>query len=400
MTNKTNEQQLFFSKVTELRAAFELAKVEGKIPKDFQQQLEELEGKQQSILSDFFSNYQELPVIKKQTRFDFHEVFDSNHLSQYMPYKKIIPLKNTLIVSLLNDNSIELIEILKEKETQHTVKKIGKPSVFSETIRDLIPVDEDSIIVLSEKGTVYLGELVEKKQLELEFTEIDNSSELQDLYEISEMIDHTFWGYKDFNCLKQIIFKKKTNHLVIKTYCLPRNTIKRWSTLLTINTTDILLGDEDGKVVYLRVNQNELEIVAESNLGSSITNFFISEYQENYLLIFVLGNHGAVTLMKCFKNNLEIVATMIIDSGNLFAMTIQQKNAVILSDSGDLYLLEELNQSWQLNPYATKKEVFFTQVYHFNKVFLFINSDGLFDIATINKEIKEKVDLLELALYE
>ncbi|WP_181171858.1 hypothetical protein, partial [Salmonella enterica] len=100
--------------------------------------------------------------------------------------------------------------------------------------------------------------------------------------------------------------------------------------MLTINTTDILLGDEDGKVVCLRVNQNELEIVAELNLGSSITNFFISEHQENYLLIFVLGNHGAVTLMKCFKNNLEIVATMNIDSGNLFAMTIQQKNAVIL----------------------------------------------------------------------
>ncbi|MBO0427555.1 hypothetical protein JZO82_00115 [Vagococcus fluvialis] len=400
MTNKTNEQQLFFSKVTELRAAFDLAKVEGKIPKDFQQQLEELEEKQQSILSDFFLNYQELPVIKKQTRFDFHEVFDSNHLSQHMPYKKIIHLKNTLIVSLLNDNSIELIEILKEKETQHTVKQIGKTSVFSETIRDLIPVDEDSIIVLSEKGRVYLGELVEKKQLELEFTEIDNASELQDLYEISEIIDHTFWGYKDFSCLKQFVFEKKTNHLVIKTYCLPRNTIKRWSTLLTINTTDILLGDEDGKVVYLRVNQNELEIVAELNLGSSITNFFISEHQENYLLIFVLGNHGTVTLMKCFKNNLEIVAMMNIDSGNLFAMTIQQKNAVILSDSGDLYLLEELNQSWQLNPYATKKEVFFTQAYHFNKVFLFINSDGLFDIATINKEIKEKTDLLELALYE
>lgn len=227
MTNKTNEQQLFFSKVTELRATFELAKVEGKIPKGFQQQLEELEEKQQSILSNFFSNYQELPVIKKQTRFDFHEVFDSNHLSQHMSYKKIIPLKNTLIVSLLNDNSIELIEILKEKETQHTVKQIGNPSVFSEIIRDLIPVDEDSIIVLSEKGTVYLGELVEKKQLELEFTEIDNASELQDVYEISEMIDHTFWGYKDFNCLKQIVFEKKTNHLVIKTYCLPRNTIKR-----------------------------------------------------------------------------------------------------------------------------------------------------------------------------
>lgn len=54
MTNKTNEQQLFFSKVTELRDAFDLAKVEGKIPKGFQQQLEELEEKQQSILSDFF----------------------------------------------------------------------------------------------------------------------------------------------------------------------------------------------------------------------------------------------------------------------------------------------------------------------------------------------------------
>lgn len=43
MTNQTNEQQLFFSKVTELRAAFDLAKVEGKIPKGFQQQLDELE---------------------------------------------------------------------------------------------------------------------------------------------------------------------------------------------------------------------------------------------------------------------------------------------------------------------------------------------------------------------
>lgn len=42
------------------------------------------------------------------------------------------------------------------------MKQIGNPSVFSEIIRDLIPVDEDSIIVLSEKGTVYLGELVEK----------------------------------------------------------------------------------------------------------------------------------------------------------------------------------------------------------------------------------------------
>ena len=85
--------------------------------------------------------------------------------------------------------------------------------------------------------------------------------------------------------------------------------------------------------------------------------------------------------------------------GNLFDVQSIKGTAVIVSEDGILYLLEENFGGWKLNEEATMKDIFFTDVFKLGiSKYLVMDIEGKLNMLYIDR-INTPKDLWNMPLY-
>jgi len=118
----------------------------------------------------------------------------------------------------------------------------------------------------------------------------------------------------------------------------------------------------------------------------------------NFLI--VTGNNGQLKILSFNGNSIDITMGQNDLNGNLFQVQSEKGTAVILSEDGILYLLEENFEDWHLNEEVTIKEAFFTNVFQLDiSKYLLMDIEGKLNLLYIDRMNAPK-DLWDLPLYQ
>ena len=119
---------------------------------------------------------------------------------------------------------------------------------------------------------------------------------------------------------------------------------------------------------------------------------------ENSLI--VTGNKGQFKIFSLYEDSKAIKIELNDLKGNLFDVQSKKGTAIVLSEDGIIYLLEENFGNWYLNEEAMIKDVFFTNVFKLGiSKYLLMDIEGKLNLLDIDR-IDTPKDLWNLPLYQ
>lgn len=179
------------------------------------------------------------------------------------------------------------------------------------------------------------------------------------------------------------------------------STIPDWTTLEKINEDYFVVGTKTGKLYFIKYENREFIVIEKIDfLNDEIRQIrFLEDENGNKNFIIVAGNKGQLKIFSLYEDSKNIKIELNDLKGNLFDIRSKKGTAVVLSEDGIIYLLEENFGNWYLNEDATIKDIFFTNVFKLDvSKYLLMDIEGKLNLLYIDR-IDTPKDLWNLPLY-
>lgn len=388
----------FKEKVKDLRLRLNTIKTTGILDKDFERDIKNLKIEEEKILKElipYFRTYSkkhkstsELLETKEIGSFRFN-----SFLSSYLKLNE-----NLFIVSDTNKNTMffYIDEKSLKVEWSENIKEI------KENISYIYKIDSENLLLFGIKSGVYLLNFKNKnkilninrdvkvQKLKTNFRETSFGRTLR----ISENIFLTENGEDKINLYK-FNYNKKESYLEYFEDVFIE--IKNWTNFQKIKDNYFVVSDKLGKLYFIEFKNNKFNIIKEIKTNILIRNISLIERENSVKDLLVLGETGKLLVLNLdtFEKNLEINNLI----GNLFTSSSNLGTAVVLSEDGIIYIIEENFANWELSKNCTIKNIFATDVISLKESkYILMNLEGKFDLLNVSR-INNTEDLWNLPLY-
>jgi hypothetical protein len=179
-------------------------------------------------------------------------------------------------------------------------------------------------------------------------------------------------------------------------------TIPDWTTLGKINHDYFAVGTKTGKLYFLKYENRQFTVTEKMDLlEEEIRQIQCLEDEDGRKKsLIVTGNKGQLKILSLYEDAKSIKLELNDLNGNLFEIKSEKGTAVMLSEDGVVYLLEENFENWYLNEAATMKDIFFTNIFKLDRSrYLLMDVEGKLNLLYIDR-INTPKDLWNLPLYK
>ncbi|HDK7136687.1 TPA: hypothetical protein PTV42_003661 [Clostridium botulinum] len=408
--NLSVDEKDFKSQVKDLREKLNECQRDGILDDDFKEKLNKLLKIEEELLTDLIPYYRVYANNIKKTLILINPIKQLGAFSFDSFLQTTLRINKNLFITSSIDRKVQFfyIDIVDDFSNHNQIEGEWSPTIkeIKETISFIYKLNDKEILLLGVRGGCYLissdnfdklpnvnGEIkVKRIQINYDFNGfgrclairdglfvVENGDEKLNLFEIIKENDE--YG---------LVFHKDI-------YC----TIPNWTVLEKINDDYFIVGTKMGKLYFIKYENKQFIITEKINfLDDEIREIRCLEDENgNKKSLIVIGNKGQIKIFSLYEDSKSVNIELNDLKGNLFDVQSKKGTAVVLSEDGIIYLLEENFGNWYLNEDATIKDIFFTNVLQLDvSKYLLMDIEGKLNLLYIDR-IDTPKDLWNLPLY-
>ncbi|KRU27422.1 WD40 repeat-containing protein [Clostridium sporogenes] len=408
--NLSVDEKDFKSQVKDLREKLNECQRDGILDDDFKEQLNKLLKIEEELLTDLIPYYRVYANNIKKTSIQINTIKQLGAFSFDSFLQTVLRINKNLFITSSIDRKVQFfyIDIVDDFSNHNQIEGEWSPTIkeIKETISFIYKLNDKEILLLGVRGGCYLissdnfdklpnvNEEIKVKRIQINYDfngfgrclaisdslfVVENGDEKLNLFEIIKENDE--YG---------LVFHKDI-------YC----TIPNWTVLEKINDDYFIVGTKMGKLYFIKYENKQFTITEKINfLDDEIRQIRCLENENgNKKSLIVIGNKGQIKIFSLYEDSKNVNIELNDLKGNLFDVQSKKGTAVVLSEDGIIYLLEENFGNWYLNEDATIKDIFFTNVLELDvSKYLLMNIEGKLNLLSIDR-IDTPKDLWNLPLY-
>ncbi|MBU5675062.1 hypothetical protein KQI88_01350 [Alkaliphilus sp. MSJ-5] len=400
----------FKSQVKELREKLNECQANGILDGDFEEQLDKLSQIEEELLTDLIPYYRVYANNVKKTSMQINPIKQLGAFSFDSFLQTTLRINKNLFITSSIDRKVQFfyIDIVDDFSDHNQIEEEWSPPIkeIKETISFIYKLNDKEILLLGVRGGCYLlssdnfdqipnvnGQIkVKRIQTDHDFNGFGRCLAIRDGLFVVEN------GDEKLN-LFEIIKENDEYRLVFHKdiYC----TIPNWTVLEKINDDYFVVGTKLGKLYFIKYENRQLTITEKIDfLDDEIRQIRCLEDENGKKKsLMVTGNKGHLKIFSLYEDSKAIKMELNDLKGNLFDVQSKKGTAIVLSEDGIIYLLEENFGNWYLNEKATIKDIFFTNVFKLDiSKYLLMDIEGKLNLLDIDR-IDTPKDLWNLPLY-
>jgi hypothetical protein len=400
----------FKSQIKELREKLNECQRNGILDDGFKEQLNKLLKVEEELLTDLIPYYRVYANDIQKTSMRINPIKQLGAFSFDSFLQTTLRINKNLFITSSIDRKVQFfyIDILDDFSDYNQIEGEWSPPIkeIKETISFIYKLNNKEILLLGVRGGWYLlssdnfhklpnvnGDIkVKRVQTNHDFNGfgrclairdglfvVENGDEKLNLFEIiKENDEYCLVFYKDIYC-----------------------TIPNWTVLEKINDDYFVVGTKMGNLYFIKYENRQLNITEKIDfLNDEIRQIrCLEDENDNKKSLIVVGNKGKLKIFSLYEDSETMKIELNDLKGNLFDIQSKKGTAIVLSEDGIIYLLEENFENWHLNEEATIKDIFFTNVFKLDiSKYLLMDIEGKLNLLHIDR-IDTPKDLWNLPLY-
>lgn len=400
----------FKNQVNKLREKLNEFQANGKLEENFEDDLKKLLHTEEELLTGLIPYYRVYANDIKKTSMKINPIKPMGAFRFDSFLQTMLRINKNLFITCSIDRKVQFfyIDITDDISNQEQMEGEWSPPIkeIKETISFIYKLNDKEILLLGVRGGGYLlsshnfdqlpdvnGQIkVNRVQTDYDLNEFGRCYAIRDGLFVVENGDETLH-------LLEIVKENEEYHLVLHKdiECI----IPYWTTVGIIKDDYFAIGTRRGEVYFIKYENRQFTITEKIDLLEDEIRQIRCLEDENGKKdsLIVTGNKGQLKILS-LNEAYKAVKTEWKDwSGNLFEVQSDKGTAVILSEDGAIYLLEENFENWYLSEEATIKDVFFTDVIKLDlSNYLLMDIEGKLNRLYIDR-IHTPKDLWNLPLY-
>ncbi|MEA4827652.1 MAG: hypothetical protein VB130_13640 [Clostridium sp.] len=401
----------FKSQVKDLREKLNKCQINGILDESFEEELYKLSRIEEELLTDLIPYYRVYANNMKMTSMQISPIKQLGAFSFDSLLQTTMRINENLFITSSIDGKVQFfyIDTVEDFSYDNEIEVEWSPPIkeIKETIFFMYKLNDKEILLLGARGGCYL--LSSHK-----FDQIPNAKEQIRVKSIK--IDNDFSGFGRCLAINYGLFvvedeeerlslleikKEKDEYLLDfhkDIYC----TIPNWTTFEKLNEDYFVVGTKMGELYFIKYENRQLTITEKINfLNDEIRKIrFLEDGNGKNNSLIAIGNKGHLKILSLYEDEKNVKVELNNLKGNLFDVESKKGTAIILSEDGILYLLEENFGSWHLNEEAAIKDIFFTNTLKLGiSRYLLMDVEGKLNLLDIDR-IDTPEDLWDLPLYQ
>lgn len=408
--NLSVEVKEFKSQVKDLREKLNECQRDGILDDSFKEQLNKLLKIEEELLTDLIPYYRVYVNNIKKTSIQINPIKQLGAFSFDSFLQTTLRINKNLFITSSVDRKVQFfyIDIADDFSDHNQIEGEWSPPIkeIKETISFIYKLNDKEILLLGVRGGCYLissdnfdklpnvNEEIKVKRIQINYDfngfgrclaisdglfVVENGDEKLNLFEIIKENDkYGLAFHKDIYC-----------------------TIPNWTVLEKINEDYFVVGTKSGKLYFIKYENKQFTITEKIDfLNDEIRQIRCLEDENgNKKSLIMIGNKGQIKIFSLYEDTKNINIELNDLKGNLFDVQSQKGTAIVLSEDGIIYLLEENFGNWYLNKDAAIKDIFFTNVFKLDvSKYLLMDIEGKLNLLYIDR-IDTPKDLWNLPLY-
>ena len=408
--NLSVEVKEFKSQVKNLREKLNECQRDGILDDSFKEQLNKLLKIEEELLTDLIPYYRVYANDIQKTSMRINPIKQLGAFSFDSFLQTTLRINKNLFITSSVDRKVQFfyIDIADDFSDHNQIEGEWSPPIkeIKETISFIYKLNDKEILLLGVRGGCYLissdnfdklpnvNEEIKVKRIYTDYDfngfgrclsisaglfVVENGDEKLNLFQITKENDEYGLAFhKDIYC-----------------------TIPDWTTLEKINEDYFVVGTKMGKLYFIKYENKQFIITEKIDfLDDEIRQIrCLKDENGNKKSLIVIGNKGQLKIFSLYEDSKNINIELNDLEGNLFDVQSEKGTAIVLSEDGIIYLLEENFGNWYLNEDATIKDIFFTNVFKLDvSKYLLMDIEGKLNLLYIDR-IDTPKDLWNLPLY-
>lgn len=390
----------FKKNLIKLRDELNITLKNGKLEENFEDKLLDLEKRENLILKEILPYYRLYAPDLYETKINFNQVEIEGSYKSETYLKAYLKIKENVFLFADSKQRLYFAKIL---------DKISPKIELSSPIKDFYKliiymhkIDEERILAFTVNGDIFT----------FSYKDVEDVFENVNYVKIVKLKSN-FIGFESIINLKDnkflcqvgknelLILKFNESYSQFKVKCEHKISIKEdeITSLLKMSGREVIMSTRRGYILQAKYTDDEKEIIEKIKIFDSPINRleFLENENSEIKHLAILGDNGNFALYN-FENKKVIEIEKEKLKGNLFNIISKNGAALILTEDGFVYFLEENFDKWKLNKKVTLSEKFFINIIPLDKEnFLTDDVYGNFEILKIDRlDSVEKLHNIEL----
>lgn len=409
--NLSIDVKYFKNQVIDLRKKLNECLTYGILDDSFQERLEKLLQIEQELLTELIPYYRVYSNNIKKTSMKVNPIkqFGSFDFDSFL--QRALRINDNFFIISGIDGKVQFfyIDSAYNSYSHNQTHVEWSPPIknIKERISFIYKLNDKEIMLLGVKGGYYL----------LSNNNFDEMTDINGQIKVKKIeTEHNFNGFgrclaindgvfvvengdEKLNLLETVKEKDEWSLIFYKDiYC----TISNWTALEKISDDYFAAGTKAGELYFIKYENSKLNITEKIKcLNDEIRQIRCLENENGSMSsLIVIGNNGHLKIFSLCKDSKTVKIELNDLKGNLFDVQSKNGTAVVLSEDGIIYFLEENFGNWYLNDEAVIKNVFFTNILKFDiSKYLLMDVEGKLNMLYIDR-IDTPKDLWEQPLYQ
>ena len=400
----------FKDQVKDLRTKLNECLTNGVLDEDFEEQLDKLSQIEEELLSDLIPYYRVYVDNITKTSMQINPIKQLGAFSFDSFLQSTLRINKNLFITSSIDSKVQFFHIdipddfsnhnQLEVEWSHPIKEI------KESISFIYKLNDKEILLFGVRGGCYLlssdsfdkmpdvnGQIkVKRIQTDHDFSGFGRCIAINDGLFVVENGDEKF-------SLFEVIKEKDEYDIVFHKDIYI--TIQNWTAFEKVNEDYFAVGTKMGELYFIKYENKQLTITEKIKcLNDEIRGIrCLQDENGSKSSIIVIGNNGHLKILS-LEDSKPVRIELNDLKGNLFDVQSKKGTAVVLSEDGIIYLLEENFGNWYLNDEVDIKDIFFTNVLKLGiSKYLLMDVEGKLNLLEIDRIDTPKY-LWDLSLYQ
>ena len=408
--NLSVDEEEFKNQVKDLRQKLNKTRETGIIEDDFEKCLEVLSAKEEKLLTEMIPYYRAYTGNSKDAiKTELITRLGACGFEGFL--QSVLRLSEDMFITGSTDCALRFFQISKSTQPsgKERIQEEWSPPFkdMKEKISAFHRLNKNEILLLGSKGGGYLLSCSNFKQIpngsgEMHIKKIETGTEMSWFGQCLSVSDNLIAAEREQEelVLLEVVKEKEEYRLILhKDASLPISNIIGME---KTGADDFAVGTESGEIYFIKRNYNNLSIVNKIKIPDceirKIHSLENEKGKKDTLLS--IGNNGKLHIISLDGAYINILDEGNFLKGNLFDAESSKGTAVILSEDGIIYLLEENFGKWHINKDSIMEGAFFTDVLKlYPSKYLLMGVEG--ELCTLNiNRIDTPEALWDLPLYQ
>ncbi|MFV0239172.1 MAG: hypothetical protein ACK5H4_03915 [Lacrimispora sphenoides] len=407
--NLSVDEEEFKKQVKDLRQKLNKTRETGILEDDFEKCLEVLSVKEEKLLTEMIPHYRAYAGNSKDViKTEFITRLGACGFEGFL--QSVIRFSEDMFITGSTDCALRFFQISKRTEPsgKERIQEEWSPPFkdIKEKISAFHRLNKNEVLLFGSKGGGYLLSCSNFKQIpkgsgEMHIKKIETEIGMSWFGQYLSVSDNFIAAEREQEelVLLEAVKEKEEYRLILhKDASLPISNIIGME---KTGADDFAVGTKSGEIYFIKQNDNNLSIVNKIKIQDcEIRKIHCLENEKGQKdTLLSIGNNGKLHIITLNGAEINILDEGNFFKGNLFDAESSKGTAVILSEDGIIYLLEENFGKWHINKDSFMEGAFFTDVLKlYPSKYLLMGVEG--ELCTLNiNRIDTPEALWDLPLY-